>query len=147
MSYEEYNERAKSCKTMSDLNDLLKDLVGPTMQKMLEAEMSQHLGYEKHDPKGINSGNSRNGYSEKSVKTVHGKKSLQVPRDRNGSFEPIVLGKYETVDNDIEERIISMYARGMSTRDINAHMKEIYGVDVSSDMVSAITNKVLPLIQ
>lgn len=147
LSHEEYTERVKNLKTMKDVSAFVKDLIAPALQTMLEAEMTQHLGYEKYDPKGIHSGNSRNGSYSKTIKSSYGEATIDVPRDRNGAFEPLAVRKYETVDSDIEERIISMYAKGMTTRDINDHMKEIYGVDVSSSMVSAITDKVLPLVQ
>jgi transposase-like protein len=114
---------------------------------MLEAEMDNHLGYEKHSPLGDNVGNSRNGYSEKTIKTGLGLSKINVPRDRKGDFEPKVVKKYQTTTSDIEQRIISMYGKGMTTRDIHEHMKEIYGVEVSSGMVSSITDKVIPLIQ
>jgi putative transposase len=114
---------------------------------MLEAEMTGHLGYEKHDAAGHNSGNSRNGHSEKTLKTSFGPAPVKIPRDRNGSFDPIAVRKYETIDNDVETRIISMYAKGMTTRDIQAHMSEIYGIDVSPAMISTITDKVMPLVQ
>ena len=105
---------------------LAKELIAPTLQTMLEAEMTEHVGYEKHDPAGRGSGNSRNGYSEKTLKTSFGPAPLKVPRDRNGTFTPEAVRKYETIDNDVEERIISMYAKGMTTRDIERHMQDIY---------------------
>jgi transposase-like protein len=147
LTFEEYTEKVKNLKSMEDVNAFVKDLVAPAVQTMLEAEMTHHLGYEKHDPKGKNSGNSRNGHSRKTLKTSFGTQEIAVPRDRNGGFEPVAVRKYETVQSDIEERIVSMYAKGMSTRDIHAHMEDIYGVDVSADMVSTITDKVLPLVQ
>ena len=146
LSYEEYQEKVKSLKTSKDVNSFLKELVAPTLQAMLEAEMTQHLGYEKYNSAGKNSGNSRNGHSEKTLKGNHGAAELGVPRDRNGSFEPLAVKKYETIDSGVEEKIVSMYAKGMTTRDINAHMQDIYGVDISSSMVSAITDKVMPLV-
>lgn len=147
LSYDEYQEKVKNLKTADDVNGFVKDLVGPVLQEMLEAEMTSHLGYSKHSPSGDRSGNSRNGYSEKTLKTGFGPSTIQVPRDRGGNFEPIAVKKYQTTTSDIEERIISMYAKGMTTRDINDHMRQIYGVDVSAGMVSAITDKVLPMIQ
>lgn len=147
LSYEEYQEKVKNLKTADDVNGFVRDLVGPVLQEMLEAEMDDHLGYPKHSPVGDKSGNSRNGYSEKTLKTGFGPSTIQVPRDRGGDFEPRAVKKYQTTTSDIEERIISMYAKGMTTRDINDHMRQIYGVDVSAGMVSSITDKVLPLIQ
>lgn len=146
ISYEEFNEKAKNLKTMSDVTSFVKSLVAPTLQKMLEAELENHLGYKKYDTKGKNSGNSRNGHSTKQLTTSFGEEELNIPRDRNGSFEPVAVKKYETVESDVEEKIISMYAKGMTTRDINDHMKDIYGVDVSATMISSITDKILPLV-
>ncbi len=147
LSYEEYQEKVKNLKTSKDVNNFLKELVAPTLQAMLEAEMTEHLGYEKYSVIGRGSGNSRNGYSEKTLKGNLGAARLGVPRDRDGSFEPLAVKKYETIESGVEEKIISMYAKGMTTRDINAHMQDIYGVDVSSSMISAITDKIMPLVQ
>lgn len=146
LSYDEYQEKVKNLKTSKDVNNFLKALVAPTLQAMLEAEMTEHLGYDKYSVSGRNSGNSRNGHSEKKLKGNLGTADLAVPRDRNGDFEPIAVKKYETVESGVEEKIISMYAKGMTTRDINAHMQDIYGVDVSSSMISSITDKVQPLV-
>lgn len=139
-------ELAKGCRSVEDIQEKLRDLFKDTLQEIFEAEMDEHLGYEKHDPVGNNTGNSRNGYSKKSVKTRFGKSEIDIPRDRNGEFEPQVVKKYETTSNQLEDQIIAMYAKGLSTRDIEDHMREIYGVDVSPTMVSKITDKILPLI-
>lgn len=137
---------AQECKTVEDVHNALKDLFKRTLQEILETEMNEHLGYEKNDVKGNNSGNSRNGYSSKSIKTSLGETELGIPRDRNGKFEPQIIKKYEKNASEIEEQIIAMYAKGMSTRDIEAHMKDIYGIDVSADLVSKITDKIYPMI-
>jgi transposase-like protein len=137
---------AQDCKTVEDVHNALKDLFKRTLQEILETEMNEHLGYEKNDVKGNNSGNSRNGYSSKSIKTSLGETELDIPRDRNGKFEPKIIKKYEKNASEIEEQIIAMYAKGMSTRDIEAHMKDIYGIDVSADLVSKITDKIYPMI-
>lgn len=147
LSYDEYQEKVRHLKTADDVSGFVRDLVGPVLQEMLEAEMNNHLGYEKHSPIGDNTGNSRNGYSEKTLKTGFGPSKIQVPRDRIGDFEPVAVKKYQTTTSDIEQKIISMYAKGMTTRDIHEHMHQIYGVDVSAGMVSSITDKVLPMIQ
>lgn len=139
--------RMDDLRTMKDVMSLAKELIAPTLQTMLEAEMTEHVGYEKHDAAGRGSGNSRNGYSEKTLKTSFGPAPLAIPRDRNGTFTPTAIRKYETIDNDVEERIISMYGKGMTTRDIERHMQDIYGVSVSAGMVSQITDKVIPLVQ
>lgn len=139
-------ELAKECKSMDDVHNMLKDLFKDTIQKILEAEMDTHLGYEKHDPAGDLSGNSRNGYSKKTVQTKMGRTEIKIPRDRNGEFEPQIIKKYETTANELEEQIIAMYAKGMSTRDIEDHMRDIYGIEVSAAMVSKVTDKILPMI-
>jgi transposase-like protein len=146
LSYEEYQEKVKNLKTMSDVTNFAKELIAPALQSMLEAELTGHLGYEKHASAGRNSGNSRNGYSKKKLKTSFGTEELNIPRDRSGDFEPLAVRKYETIESDVEEKIIAMYAKGMTTRDIHAYMADIYGVEVSAGMISTITDKVLPVI-
>lgn len=143
MTGEEFEARIKELKTMSDVSGFVKELMAPTIQRMLEAEMDNHLGYPKKHPSGNLSGNSRNGHYPKRVKTSGGEITIDVPRDRKGEFEPVAVRKYETVESDVEERIVSMYAKGMTTGDITAHMIDIYGLEVSKEMVSHITNKVL----
>ncbi|AEG16037.1 transposase mutator type [Desulfofundulus kuznetsovii DSM 6115] len=139
-------ELAKGCRTVDDVHEMLKSLFKDTIQQILEAEMEEHLGYKKHSPEGNNTGNSRNGYSKKTIKTRFGETEISVPRDRNGEFEPRIVRKYETTSNQLEEQIIAMYAKGMSTRDIEEHMRDIYGIDISPTMVSKITDKILPMI-
>jgi len=139
-------EIAKECKNTSDIYEALKSLFADTIQQMLEAELEQHLGYEKHSPAGINSGNSRNGYSKKTLKTRMGNTEILVPRDRNGEFVPQVIGKYQTTANEIESQVIAMYAKGISNRDIVDNLKEIYGIEVSPALISKITDKILPQI-
>ncbi len=139
-------ELAKDCRTVDDVHEMLKNLFRDTLQQILEAEMEEHLGYKKHSVEGINTGNSRNGYSKKTIKTRLGKTVVNVSRDRNGEFEPRIVRKYETTSSQLEEQIIAMYAKGMSTRDIEEHMRDIYGIDVSPAMVSKITDKILPMI-
>lgn len=139
-------EVAKDCKTVEDVHNLLKDLFKRTLQEILEVEISEHLGYDKHSSAGIKSGNSRNGYSKKTIKTQLGETEISIPRDRNGEFEPQIIKKHERSSNELEEQIIAMYAKGMSTRDIEAHMKDIYGVEVSSGLVSKVTDRIMPLL-
>lgn len=117
-----------------------------TIQQVFEAEIDTHLGYQKHYNRGDHSGNSRNGYSPKSVKTKFGEADLQVPRDRKGEFEPAIIKKYETTANGLEDQINGLYAKGMSTRDIEDHMQDLYWIDVSPATVSKITDKIMPLI-
>jgi putative transposase len=139
-------ELAKECVSVEDVHEKLRDLFKDTLQEIFEAEMDQHLGYTKHNNEGDNTGNSRNGYSKKTVKTRFGESEVQIPRDRNGDFDPKIVKKYETTSNQLEEQIIAMYAKGMSTRDIEDHMRDIYGIDVSAATVSKVTDKILPLI-
>jgi putative transposase len=123
-------------------------LFARTMEAMLEAEMTTHLGYEKYEAKGRNSGNSRNGHSQKTVRTSGGGETrLAVPRDRNGDFDPIIVHKYETSSNELEDKIVTMYAKGMTTRDITAAVQDMYGMDISAQTVTTITDKVLPLVE
>jgi transposase-like protein len=138
------SELAKNCRTVEDIQEIIKELFKDTVQSVLEAEMEEHLGYEKHNPVGNNSGNSRNGYSKKTIKTNYGNTELEIPRDRNGEFTPQIIKKHETRSNGIEEQIIAMYAKGMSTRDIEDHMRSIYGIDVSPGLISRITDKIMP---
>ncbi|MGV1292980.1 IS256 family transposase, partial [Klebsiella pneumoniae] len=122
---------------------LLKQLTKKVAERALNAEMEQHLGYAKHAPEGRNSGNSRNGKSSKKLRSVHGEIELDIPRDRNGSFEPKLIKKGEKQLNGFDDRIISLYARGMTTRDIQAHFEESYGVEVSPTFISQVTNEVM----
>jgi transposase-like protein len=148
ISREEFAKISKNLRTLSDVTAFTKALVAPTIQAMLEAEMENHLGYKKHSPAGDNTGNNRNGYYPKTIITSEtGKATIQVPRDRKGEFEPLVIRKYETIESGVEEKIVSMYAKGMTTRDIKSHMNDIYSVDISAEMVSNITDKVLPLVK
>lgn len=139
-------ELAKDCRTIEDIQEKLKELFKDTLQQVFEAEMEHHLGYPKSAAEGINSGNSRNGYSRKTVKTRSGDTEIEVPRDRNSEFEPQIIRKYQTTANELEDRIVAMYAKGLSTRDIEDQMKDIYGIDVSATLVSKVTDKILPQI-
>jgi putative transposase len=123
-------------------NGLLKQLVKAVLERAMNAELTHHLGYEKHDPAGYNSGDSRNGTSSKTVKGDFGELKIEVPRDRMGTFEPQILPKHQSRFTGFDEKIISMYARGMSTRDIEGHLKEMYGVDVSPGLISQVTDAV-----
>jgi len=122
-------------------------LFAETLEQMLEAELSTHLGYEAYEAKGRNSGNSRNGHYRKKVRTSEGEAAVTVPRDRKGQFEPAILKKYQTNTNELEDKIIAMYARGMTQRDIQVQLAEMYGIEVSAPTISAITDKVLPLVE
>ena len=139
-------ELAGQCETVDDIHAMIRDLFKETLQQVFEAEIEEHLGYSKHDFKGINTGNSRNGYSKKTIKSKLGETKLNIPRDRKGEYEPQIIKKYETSINGLEDQIIALYSKGMSTRDIEDHMKDIYGINVSSSLVSKVTDKVLPLV-
>jgi putative transposase len=121
---------------------LLKQLTKAVLERAMHAEMTGHLGYEKHDPAGYKSGNSRNGNSKKKLSGEFGEIELETPRDRNGSFEPKIVAKHQTRFTGFDDKILSMYARGMTTRDIEAHLQEIYGVEVSPTLVSQVTDAV-----
>lgn len=122
---------------------LLKQLTKAILERALEAEMTEHVGYQKSDPAGYNSGNSRNGKSRKTLKGEFGEMELETPRDRQASFEPKIVAKGQTRFSGFDDKILSMYARGMTTRDIQCHLKEIYGVEVSPTLVSHVTDAVL----
>ena len=136
----------KDCKTTGDIQQKLKQLFAGTIEQMLEAEMEEHLGYSKNAIEGNNSGNSRNGYGKKTIISDYGECEIAVPRDRNGEFEPRVIEKRHTRTNEIEEKILTMYAKGMSQRDIEETIREIYGAEVSQGIVSRITDKIMPAV-
>lgn len=134
------------CKTIEDLmgrNGVVKRMVKEMTEKLLEAEMKGHLGYEKHEPSGRNSGNSRNGTSEKTVRSDFGSIPLDIPRDRNGDFVPQLVKKGQTDISSFDEKIISMYGKGMTTRDIQSHITDLYGIEISPTTISNITDKVM----
>lgn len=130
-----------------DLQEALKDLLGDTIQNMLEAELDEHLGYEKYESTQEEKSNYRNGHTSKTLRSTMGPVEIDVPRDRNAEFEPKVVPKHKRDISEIENKIIAMYARGMSTREINEQIQEIYGFEVSAEMVSKITDKILPEIE
>jgi len=122
---------------------LLKQLTKSLVERAMHAELKQHLGYEKHDPAGRGSGNSRNGTSPKTLKGDFGEVELEVPRDRQGTFEPKIVPKHERRFTGFDDKILSLYARGMTTREIQGHLQEIYGVEVSPSLISEVTDAVL----
>ena len=124
-------------------NGLLKQLTKALLERALSAELTEHVGYDKHDPAGYNSGNSRNGSSKKKLKGEFGEIELETPRDRNGSFEPAIVSKGQTRFTGFDDKIISMYSRGMTTREIEGHLKEMYGVEVSPTLISNVTEAVM----
>ncbi|MCJ7691297.1 MAG: IS256 family transposase [Clostridiaceae bacterium] len=137
----------RKCKTMEDVvgkNGLMQRLLKGVMQEMLEGEMEELLGREKYKRAEDNSEtNYRNGYSDKNIKSSFGNVEIDIPRDRNAKFEPKIVKKYETVCNELDNKIIGLYARGMSTRDIQTELEDLYGIDVSPSMISKITDKVM----
>ena len=153
-SPEEQERRAKirellqvsGVSSMEDIQSLFKETIAEFMEDGLEAELTGELGYSKYDYKNKETKNSRNGYSSKKLRTNYGEVDVSIPRDRKGEFEPQLLKKNQTsISQDIEEKILSMYAKGMSTGDIEAHIRDIYGLEVSDTTVSRITDKILPV--
>ena len=134
-------------KTAEDAQNAIKSLFGGLIQQMLEAEMEEYLGYSKYDYTNKNTTNSRNGKSKKTVKSDLGLFDLDIPRDREGSFEPQIVKKHQTDISRLESSIIGMYAKGMSTRDIATQVNEMYGMDVSPTLISNITDKIIPSIK
>ncbi|MDO5738158.1 MAG: IS256 family transposase, partial [Eubacteriales bacterium] len=137
--------QAYNVKDAKDLQDALKDLLGSTLECMLESEMNEHLGYEKYE--NSDNPNYRNGYKSKKVKSSLGEFELSVPQDRDSSFQPRVVKKREKDISQIEQKIISMYALGMTTRQISEQIEEIYGFKASPSLISDITDKILPEIE
>ena len=122
---------------------LLKQLTKAVLERALESELTHELGYKKNYPEGRNNGNSRNGKSSKTLKTDHGDLELSVPRDRNSEFEPQIVKKGQRRFTGFDDKILSMYARGMTTRDIQGHLEEIYGVEVSPELISTVTDGII----
>jgi len=132
-------------KTADDIQDALKDLLGDTIEEMLKAEMVDHLGYDEYERS--ENGNARNGVKTKKVISKHGEIEIGVPQDRDSTFEPKVVGKRKKDISGIEDKIIAMYAKGLSTRQISEHIMDIYGFEVSEGFVSDVTDKLLPQIE
>ncbi len=126
-----------------DIQNYLKSMFKDVIQEMLEEEMALELGYEKGDSHNKTTNNRRNGTSKKTVKSQFGDIELNIPRDRNGEFEPQVIPKHTRDISGLEEKIVSLYARGMSTRDIHDQIKDLYGIEISAEYISHITDKVI----
>ena len=126
LTYDEYQEKIKNLKNMSDVSNFAKTLVAPVIQEMLDAEMENHLWYPKNSILWNSSWNSRNWYSKKTIKWDFWNSEINIPRDRKWEFNPIAVKKYETVESGLEEKVVSMYAKWMTTSDINSHLKDIY---------------------
>lgn len=133
--------------TAQDAQNALKELFAETLQEMLEAEMDTHLGYEKHEVKAKMTPNSRNGKSKKTVVSEYGEQEITIPRDRMSEFEPIVVQKHQKNVTGIEDQIIALYAKGVSTREIQDYLQNLYGIEVSPTLISNVTNKIVPLIK
>lgn len=145
----DYNEEVKKCKTIDDVigkDGLVQRLIKDVLENILEVEMGEHLGRDKYDHQtdiDQDDRNYRNGYSKKTLRSSFGDVDLDVPRDRKAEFEPQIIKKYETVCNELDKKIISLYAKGMSTRDIQAEVEDLYGITLSPSMISKITDKVI----
>jgi putative transposase len=140
------DELLKDYKSPEDMfgdDGLLQQLTKAVVERALQGEMTHHLGYEKHSPEGQNTGNSRNGKSSKKIRSKRGQIEIDVPRDCNSEFEPQLIKKGQTRFDGFDDKIISMYARGMTCREIKAHLQEIYGVEVSPDLISTVTDGVI----
>lgn len=149
-SVEKVQEELAKAENMDDFfgrDGIFARLFANTLEQMLEAELSDELGYEPYEASGRNSGNSRNGRYRKKVRASDGDVEIQVPRDRNGDFEPKIVPKYGSNTNELEEKILGLYAKGVSTRDIQDTLGELYGVDVSASTISKITDKVWELVE
>jgi len=130
------------------VQELFKEMVGTVLENGLEGELEDELGYSKYDYRNKETDNSRNGYSEKTLKTSLGDLDISVPRDRKGEFDPQIVKKNQTsLSGDIEEKILSMYAKGMTTSDIEGHIRDIYGIEVSDSTISRITDKIMPVVK
>ena len=139
---EEYGVR-----TMEDVHNFVKMLTAETIQTALDAELESELGYSKYDYKNKDTDNSRNGYTQKTVQGSLGELKINVPRDRKGEYEPQLVKKHQTDVSAIEDKVIFLYSQGVSTRDIQKTMREMYGIEVDDSRVSKITDKLLPVIR
>ena len=137
-----------SIKNGTDVNAVMRDMMSVILEDVLDEELDEELGYSKYDYRNKDTDNSRNGHSQKTMHTSYGDMDVAIPRDRNGEYEPQLIKKYQnTVTQDMEEKILSMYAKGMTTSDIESHMKELYDMDISDSTVSRITDKILPIVR
>lgn len=139
--------KEKQLVTADDVQNMLKEMFADTLQEMLEAELDTELGYPKNGSKPEGGGNRRNGHTKKSVRSQYGELDIEVPRDREGDFEPTVIKKHQKEVAGIEEQILALYAKGVSVRDIQAHLNQLYGIEVSPTLISNVTNRIMPLIR
>ena len=133
--------------SVADVYSLLRDSFKDILQELMEAELDATLGYPKNCKGDLQTDNKRNGHSPKKLKSQYGEFQIDVPRDRNGEFEPKLIPKYQRDISGIEDKVISLYAHGMSTRDIHDQLNDLYGIDLSAEMVSKITDKILPQVK
>ena len=137
-----------SIKDGTDVNGIMRDMMSVLLEGALDEELDEELGYSKYDYRNKETDNSRNGHSSKTMHTSYGDMDVAIPRDRNGDYEPQLIKKYQnTVTQDMEEKILSMYAKGMTTGDIESHMRELYDIDISDSTISRITDKILPIVK
>jgi len=139
--------KEKHLVTADDVQDMLKEMFAETLQEMLEAELDTELGYPKNGSSPEGGSNRRNGHTKKSVRSQYGEMDLTIPRDREGDFEPTVVKKHQKEVAGIEEQILALYAKGVTVRDIQAHLNQLYGIDVSPTLISNVTNRIMPLIK
>ncbi len=141
-------ERNVKVKDGTDVNSIMRDMMSIILEGALDQEMDEELGYSKYDYRNKDTDNSRNGHSQKTMHTSYGDMEIDIPRDRKGEFEPQIVKKYQnTITQDMEEKIISMYAKGMTTADIESHMRELYDIEISDSTISRITDKILPIVK
>ena len=141
-----YEQQKKTQSGMEDIQNLFKETIAEFLENGLDAELDDELGYSRYDYKNKDTENSRNGHSRKTLRTSFGDVEVSVPRDRKGEFDPQILKKNQTsISQDVEEKILSMYAKGMTTSDIEMHIRDIYGIEVSDTTVSRVTDKILPI--
>ncbi len=137
-----------SIKNGADVNLVMRDMMSVLLEGVLDEELDEELGYSKYDYRNKNTDNSRNGHSRKTMHTSYGDMDVSIPRDRHGDYGPKLIKKYQnTVTQDMEEKILSMYAKGMTTGDIECHMRELYDIDISDSTVSRITDKIMPVVK
>ena len=135
-------------KNGTDVNAVMRDMMSAILEDVLDEELDEELGYSKYDYRNKETDNSRNGHSRKTMHTSYGDMDVAIPRDRNGEYEPQLIKKYQnTLTQDMEEKILSMYAKGMTAGDIESHMKELYDMDISDSTISRITDKILPVVR
>lgn len=139
--------KEKHLVTADDVHNMLKEMFADTLQEMLEAELDTELGYPKNGSSPEGGGNRRNGHTKKSVRSQYGELDIEIPRDREGDFEPTVVKKHQRDVTGIEEQILGLYAKGVSVRDIQAHLNQLYGIEVSPTLISNVTNRIMPLIR